>query len=108
MEQVSKAPKKPKQDFSLGATVRIGGNEYRVTGHKPAPAKGQAPIVELVSHDLERRYEWQPFRGLKVIGAPPKRVRNRRKKGKAAQLAAAPQRIERASLWTRLVRKVFK
>lgn len=107
MSEVGQTPKKPKQDFTVGNTVKIGGNEYRVTGHRPSPAKGQAPIVDLESLDAERRYQWQPFRGLKVVGAPPKRIRNRRKKGKAtlaAPPANQPQRIEKASLWTRLVR----
>jgi hypothetical protein len=111
MEQVTQAPPKAKQDFSLGNTVKIGTAHYRVTGHKPAPNKGEAPIVELVSHDLSRRYEWQPHRGLRVIGAPPKRVRPKgRNKGKGKQAAAGkpgPQKVERMSLWTRVIRAAF-
>lgn len=103
MSDVQVTPtKKPKQDFTVGNTVRIGGSQYRVTGHKPPPAKGEAPIAELISMDLERRYEWQPFRGLRVIGGTPKRIRKRRKK--AAKAGQGPQRIEKASLWTRVIR----
>jgi hypothetical protein len=97
---ITQTPKQ-RQDFSLGNTVRIGTASYRVAGHKPAPKKGEAPIVELVSHDLARRYEWQPHRGLRLVDGVPKRVRKRRKAGKGAQ---APQRVERVTLWSRVVR----
>jgi len=100
MDHQTQAPPRVKQDFSVGNTVTIGGAKYRVTGHKPAPRKGEAAIVELVTHDLARRYEWQPFRGLRVIGAPPKRIRKRR--GKARE-ATTPQ-VVRVSLWSRMVR----
>lgn len=100
MDQVTEAPKAAKQEFAVGNTVRIGGSTYRVTGRKPAPAKGEAPIVELISMDLERRYEWQPFRGLRVIGGTPKRIRKRRPKGASKGV----QKVVRVSLWTRMVR----
>jgi hypothetical protein len=106
-------PPKGKQDYSVGATVRIGGAFYRVTGHKPPPKKGEAAIIELVTHDLERRYEWQPFRGLRVIGGAPKRIRKKRAKGatKAQAMvkgppANPPQALEKVSLWTRVVRAI--
>lgn len=107
METITQTPATPKgkQDFTVGNTVRIGGSLYRVVGHKPPPAKGEAAIVELVSHDLERRYEWQPFRGLRVIGDKPKRIRKRKPKAKHAQ-AAAPQAVQKTSFWTRLLRVV--
>lgn len=108
MPEVQVPPKKPKQDFTVGNTIRIGGNEYKVTGQRPPPAKGQAAIIELESLDASRKYEWQPFRGLRVIGGKPKRIRKRRKKGAPPVVAHTPQRIEGASLWTRLVRRVFK
>jgi hypothetical protein len=99
MEQVAPRPAKVRQDFTVGNLVTIGGSKYRVTGRRPPPNKGEAAIIELVSPDLERRYEWQPFRGLRVIGAPPKRVRKKRARG-----ASPTQRVERVSLWRRVFR----
>lgn len=102
MTEVTDAPTRAKQDFTVGNTVRIGGSMYRVTGRKPAPAKGEAPVVELISLDLERRYEWQPFRGLRVIGGSPKRIRKRRPKGARSGV----QRVQKVSLWSRVIRAI--
>lgn len=102
MEQVTQINPGGKQDFSVGNIVRIGGSLYRVTGNRPATKKGEAPIVQLVSPDLARSYEWQPFRGLRVIGGSPKRMRKRRPKG----APKGAQRVTKISLWSRVVRAI--
>lgn len=105
MEPVTQLPPKPRQDFSVGNMVKIGTAYYRVVAQRPQ--EQGAPIYDLVSPDMERRYEWQPHRGLRVVGGKPKRVRNRKRKGRSAQAAPPqPQVIQRMSLWTR-VRRAF-
>lgn len=55
------------QDWSPGATVRVGFLSLRIIGFRPTPGDGLPDVYELESLDGSRQYDFTPHLGLERV-----------------------------------------
>lgn len=98
---------KPKQSWTPGSRVLIGGREYFVQGQEATAPKGLARAYILTTADQSRTYRWRPFRGLALLSGElvrPRRAKARRvaKRAKADATRGKPRLLRKGNLWHRL------